>query len=169
MKSDEGTGVWVLLCYRLPREPSTARVTVWRKLKRLGVAQLGDGLVTLPADARTREQLDWIAQEIVDAGGEASIWLARPASSTQERTIAARMADARAEEYATVAAEAHAAATAPARDRRRTGERLRAELRRIARRDYFPPTQRETAHAAVQALLDADDIDTPAAVVEPAS
>lgn len=55
---DEGTGTWVLLCYRLPREPSTPRITVWRNLKRLGIAQLADGLVTLPADARTREQLD---------------------------------------------------------------------------------------------------------------
>ena len=42
---------WVLLCYRLPREPSTPRIAVWRKLKRLGVAQLGDGLVALPSTA----------------------------------------------------------------------------------------------------------------------
>ena len=161
--------MWVLLCYRLPREPSTPRISVWRKLKRLGVAQLGDGLVTLPADARTREQLDWIAQEITDAGGEASIWLARPASSTQERAVATRMADARAEEYATVLAEAHDAANAPARERRRTGERLRAELRRITRRDYFPPPHRDTAHAAVRALLDTDDVDAPVAAVEPTS
>ena len=34
---------WVLLAYRLPRVPSTPRSAVWRKLKRLGVAQLGDG------------------------------------------------------------------------------------------------------------------------------
>jgi DNA-binding transcriptional regulator PaaX len=47
---------WVLLCYRLPREPSAPRITVWRHLKRLGVGQLADGLVTTPADARTREQ-----------------------------------------------------------------------------------------------------------------
>jgi hypothetical protein len=30
---------------------------VWRKLERLGVARLGDGLVALPADARMRELL----------------------------------------------------------------------------------------------------------------
>ena len=65
-------GQWVLLCYRLPREPSTPRIAVWRKLKRLGVAQLGDGLVALPADARTREQLDWVADEVTEAGGTAS-------------------------------------------------------------------------------------------------
>src|SRR5437773_2753029 len=60
-------GRWVLLAYRLPREPSNPRVGVWRKLERLGVARLGDGLVALPADARTREQLDWLAEEIAEA------------------------------------------------------------------------------------------------------
>ena len=30
---------WVLLAYRLPRVPSTPRSAVWRKLKRLGVAE----------------------------------------------------------------------------------------------------------------------------------
>jgi DNA-binding transcriptional regulator PaaX len=148
------TGVWVMLCYRLPREPSTPRITVWRKLKRLGVAQLADGLVALPADARTREQLEWIADEITEAEGEASIWLARPASAAQERDLATRMAAARAGEYAAVTAEATTAATALPREARRTGERLRAELRRIGRRDYFPPPERDTAHAAVRALLE---------------
>ncbi|WP_238009542.1 Chromate resistance protein ChrB [Dactylosporangium sp. AC04546] len=144
---------WVMLCYRLPREPSTPRITLWRKLKRLGVAQLADGLVTLPADARTREQLEWIADEVLEAGGEASIWLARPASATQERELAARMAAARAAEYDAVTAEARTASAAGARGARRTGERLRSELHRIGRRDFFPPPQRDTAHAAVRALL----------------
>ena len=143
-----------MLCYRIPREPSTPRITVWRKLKRLGVAQLADGLVALPADARTREQLEWIADEIAEAGGEASIWLARPASATQERELSARMAAARAAEYTAVTAEAAAAAAAGVREARRTGERLRAELRRIGRRDYFPPPERHAAHAAVAALLE---------------
>ena len=42
-----------MLTARMPREPSTPRSTVWRKLRRLGVAQLADGLVALPADARS--------------------------------------------------------------------------------------------------------------------
>jgi hypothetical protein len=148
--------MWVMLCYRIPREPSTPRITVWRKLKRLGVAQLCDGLVALPADARTREQLEWIADEITEAGGEASIWLAQPGSAVQERELVSRMSAARATEYTAATAEAGAVG---ARDARRTGERLRAELRRIARRDYFPPPERDTAHAAVAALLDRADAD----------
>ncbi len=47
--AEGGPGEWVLLSYRLPREPSTPRIAVWRKLKRLGVAQISDGLVALPA------------------------------------------------------------------------------------------------------------------------
>ena len=43
-----GPGEWVLLSYRLPREPSGPRTTLWRRLKRLGVAQLSDGLVAFP-------------------------------------------------------------------------------------------------------------------------
>ena len=144
-------GRWVLLAYRLPREPSTPRIAVWRKLKRLGVAQLGDGLVALPLDSRNREQLEWAAEEIVEAGGEASIWLADPASAAQERELAARMAGAVAAQYAEVIKEARAAgrSRAPAR---RTLLRLRRELGRIRRRDYFPPPEREEAHRAVEAL-----------------
>ena len=53
----EGTPGWVLLTYHLPREPSTPRITLWRKLNRLGVAKISDGLVALPLDSRTRLML----------------------------------------------------------------------------------------------------------------
>jgi hypothetical protein len=147
-----GPGLWVLLCYRVPREPSAPRIAIWRKLKRLGVAQLGDGLVALPADARTREQLEWVAEEVTEAGGSAGVWLARPASVAQERGLAAAMAAARAAEYAAVAARAAAARGAGDAARAAALRRLRAELRRIGRRDYFPPAVREQARAGVEAL-----------------
>ncbi|MDX8048495.1 Chromate resistance protein ChrB [Lentzea sp. BCCO 10_0798] len=145
-------GQWVLLSYRMPREPSTPRITVWRKLKRIGVAQLGDGLVALPADARTREHLDWIAEEVLEADGSAMVWLAQPASLGQERQIAQGMADARAAEYDAVLADAEQASALPEPERMRVMRRLRDELRRIHRRDYFPPPQRQAADRAVARL-----------------
>lgn len=145
-------GQWVLLSYRVPREPSTPRITIWRKLKRLGVTQLCDGLVALPADARTREHLDWIADEITDAGGTATVWLARPASAAQERQLAQSMADARTAEYQDVRDQAERARTGDEATRQRALRRLRAELRRIHRRDYFPPPARLAAETAVSAL-----------------
>ncbi|MGW6908882.1 Chromate resistance protein ChrB [Streptomyces sp. NPDC054940] len=145
-------GEWVLLSYRLPREPSTPRITVWRKLKRLGVAQISDGLVALPADARTREQLEWLAEEITDFDGTATLWIAHPAAIAEERRLAQTMADARATEYEGVRAQAEEARQLPDDERQRSLRKLRAELRRIQRRDYFPPAQRRAAEDAVEAL-----------------
>jgi hypothetical protein len=148
-----GCGEWVLLTYRLPREPSTPRSAVWRKLRKLGVAQISDGLVALPAAARTREQLEWVAEEVTDAGGTAGIWLARPAARALQDNLAQSMAAARAAEYQALIAAAAAAADNPdPLTRASTLRRLRNELRAIQRRDYFPPADRDHAEAAVQAL-----------------
>jgi hypothetical protein len=125
---------------------------VWRKLKRLGVAQLLDGLVALPLDSRNREQLEWIADEVVEAGGEASIWTASPATAAQERQLAGAMREAVAEQYRAVTAQAREVGSDGAGRQRRTLARLRRELDRIGRRDYFPPPEREQARAAVEAL-----------------
>ena len=62
---------WVLLAYRLPRDPSTPRSALWRKLRQLGAVQVLDGLAALPLDARNREQLEWLAEGVVEAGGVA--------------------------------------------------------------------------------------------------
>src|SRR5262249_33916232 len=102
-------GQWVLLSYRLPREPSGPRTAVWRKLRKLGVAQISDGLVALPAGPRPREQLEWLSEEVIDSGGTAIIWLATPSNRAQEHQVAQTMAEARAAEYRALIAGAQAA------------------------------------------------------------
>jgi hypothetical protein len=155
-----GAEDWVLLAYRLPRVPSTPRSAVWRKLKRLGVAQLGDGLVALPADPRTREQLEWVAEEVTEHGGEAALWLGRPLDSRSASMIAGRMTAAVAAEYDAVAAQAGAARGAGPAARRRAIVRLRRELHRIQARDFFTCPQRHAAHRAVEELAAADPAGT---------
>ncbi|WP_253942238.1 Chromate resistance protein ChrB [Nocardioides sp. zg-1230] len=145
---------WVVLIHRVPREPSTPRISIWRKLRALGVAQLSDGTVALPEDARTREQLEWVADQVVQAGGTALLLRAQPLAGRDERALAAGMAEARAQEYRELAA---AVATAAAADSTpaegaRTVRRLRKELRAIQRRDFFPPPERDAAAAAVADL-----------------
>ena len=153
---------WVLLAYRLPRVPSTPRSAVWRRLKRLGVAWLGDGLVALPADPRTREQLEWVAEDVTDHGGEATVWLGRPLDPAAASAVASRMTAAVAAEYEAVTAQAAALGTADAAARRRAVTRLRRELHRIAARDFFTCPQREAARRAVEQLAAADTARTPA-------
>jgi hypothetical protein len=65
---------WVLLVYKIPREPTSSRATIWRKLKRLGALLLHDAVWVLPATAWTREQFQWLAVEIGELEGEAYLW-----------------------------------------------------------------------------------------------
>jgi hypothetical protein len=143
---------WVMLVYRLPRDPSTPRITLWRKLRRLGVVQVVDGVVALPLDSRNREQLEWLADEVIEAGGDASIWISAPATAGQERALAASMAERIATEYRSIIEDAEGARGAGEAGRGRTLARLRRELRRVGSRDYFPPPEREHARTAVQRL-----------------
>jgi hypothetical protein len=64
----------VLLVYRIPREPTSSRATIWRKLKRLGAVLLHDAVWVLPATPWTREQFQWLAVEIGELEGEAYLW-----------------------------------------------------------------------------------------------
>jgi hypothetical protein len=141
-----------LLAYRFPRAPSTPRIALWRKLRRLGATQVLDGLAALPLDARNREQLEWLAEEVVEAGGEATIWIGELASAAQERDLAGRMTEAIATDYRAVIEDADAARAQLAGQRRRTLGRLRRELPRIRARDYFPPPERELAQRAIDEL-----------------
>jgi hypothetical protein len=152
---------WVLLAYRLPREPSTPRIALWRKLRRLGAVQLLDSLAALPKDARTQEQLEWLADEVVEAGGKASIWTARAGSAAQERALAARMAAAIAAEYQSLIAAAEAARREEPAAQRRTLHRLRRELARVRQRDYFPPPERDQAQVALQQLATLVEVNEP--------
>jgi hypothetical protein len=151
MVSQAGRCEWVLLSYRIPREPSTPRIAVWRKLKRLGVAQIGDGLAALPADARTLEQLEWLAEEIDEAGGSSTLWRAELTSAAQESGLAAQLAATRAAEYVGITTRARAAlrVSVSAAEATRALRSLRRDLRQVQRRDFFPPPERDVARTAV--------------------
>lgn len=138
--------------YQLPREPSTPRISVWRKLKRLGVAQLGDGLVALPHDASTKEQLEWVAAEVTEAGGTASLWITTPTVRRFGHALAEALTADRAAEYRDILEQAEEQLSAPPRERRRALRRLRAEYRRVERRDYFPPSEKDEARTALERL-----------------
>lgn len=149
---------WVFLAYRLPREPSTPRISVWRKLRGLGVAQVLDGLAALPLSSRNRERLEWLAEEVTEAGGEASIWIAQAATAAQEEVLAYRMAEAIGQEYRELAQVAEDAATGEPQGRQRALGRLRRHMHRIRQRDYFPPPQKEAAADALDRLAEVAEV-----------
>ena len=81
---------WLLLVYRIPREPSAGRVAVWRKLQRLGAILLHDSVWVLPPTPRTSEELQWLAAEIRERGGEALLWESRAACAGLDETLVAQ-------------------------------------------------------------------------------
>lgn len=156
---------WVMLAYRMPREPSSPRIVVWRRLRRLGVAQPVDGLALLPDEPRTREGLEWVAEQVVAAGGQATLWAATHLSAADERANVLAMNAAVTADYAAVTAEARAlagdvidghpgAATngKDAADLRHASARLTRTLAHVQNRDYFAAPGRVAAQRAVTAL-----------------
>ena len=62
---------WLVLVWRLPSGVSTPRVTTWRRLTRLGAVALTPGAAVVPYSEQVHEQLDWIADDINEWGGDA--------------------------------------------------------------------------------------------------
>ena len=77
----------------LPAAPRAvdAAIAVWRRLKKLGALPIGDGVAALPHDDRTREQLDWLASDVEQNGGEAVVWIAEPASKRERRALETKL------------------------------------------------------------------------------
>jgi hypothetical protein len=62
---------WELFIYRLPSEPSRARVGVWRELRRLGALPLAPAVVAVPVHGSTTAQLDAVEARVAREGGTA--------------------------------------------------------------------------------------------------
>jgi Protein ChrB, N-terminal len=144
----------VFLVYRLPREPSAPRLALWRAVRRLGVLQLGDGLVALPHSARNLEHLQWQAADIIEHDGTATVWHARADSSRDHDAQVTALQAAVEAEYRVVLDEAETAIArgTSASERRRVIRRLRGQLRRIGLRDHFDSAAGGLARAAVDRL-----------------
>jgi hypothetical protein len=161
---------WILLSSRVPREPTRLRLAIWRRLKRLGAVLIHDAVWVLPADAKTREAFEWLAEEIEEQGGTAWVWEAAGLSPAQDRDaveLFRREADAR---YAEIGASAQAIRDAVLRGRRRSGPRrsprpaalahaerqlrgLERALRLERRRDYFRADGRSAAAELVSGAI----------------
>jgi hypothetical protein len=150
---------WVLLTYRLPREPSGPRLALWRAIRRLGALQLGDGLVALPTSVRNLEHVQWMASDIVERGGTATVWHARTDTRRDHDAQVAAMRASTDEEFRAVLEEARAVDVEglPSTERRRMVRRLRGQLRRIGLRDHYAAPSGPQAREAVDDLARVED------------
>src|SRR5882724_1906541 len=90
---------WLLLLYGLPAKGNTARVTLWRKLKKYGAIQLKASAYVLPDQPEHNERFQWLATEIKDSGGEATLIRVAQIEGVADQQIVQMFNDARAAEY----------------------------------------------------------------------
>lgn len=75
---------WLLFLYKVPHEPSSRRVYVWRKLRSFGAVLLHDAAWVLPMTPHSLEQMQQLAAEISTLGGDSLIWEAQLAVNAQD-------------------------------------------------------------------------------------
>ena len=90
---------WLLLLYGLPAKGNTARVSLWRKLKRYGAVQLKTSAYVLPDEPAHYERFQWLATEIKESGGEATLIRVAQIEGVTDGQIIQMFNAARAAEY----------------------------------------------------------------------
>ncbi len=133
---------WLVFSYSLPSgQSSSPRVTLWRRLRRLGAITLAGSTYILPAREECAEAFQWLAQEIRQAGGEALIMHVATFTGLTHAEVVAHFQKARRKEYQEVTDQIDGlAATLDVQtdqDTRDTLDKLRRRFTEIARTDYF--------------------------------
>jgi hypothetical protein len=156
---------WAVFIWRLPMGSSTPRVTVWRLLRRLGAATLTPGAALLPWREELVEQLDWLAQEVDEKGGDAWVMRVSELSEADERRVVDEVKGERNAEYADLRIHAEeflarSAKDLASEDEYRDGRATPRELlalqrrfRKVRDRDYFGASGRIKAAAAIDRCL----------------
>lgn len=157
-------GRWLLLVYRVPAEPSSARTAVWRDTRRLGALPLQHAVCLLPLSERNQMAYARLARRVEEYGGEATIFeTASPPDAAWHAKIVARFNAARDEEYEEVVDETERFREEIARERRKGKftyaeledeesnlERLRKYLAQVQARDAFGAPGQARAVTEVQ-------------------
>jgi hypothetical protein len=129
--------------FNLPAKQSSDRVKVWRRLKKFGSVQLKTSTYVLPDEPVHYERFQWLAKEIVDTGGEATLVRVKDIEGMPHAAIVAMFNDARARDYDEIA-EPLTRLIKDRKARKTSAETFSSELEKIRRRfqeineiDYF--------------------------------
>ncbi|QZZ19931.1 hypothetical protein J5X98_21950 [Leptothermofonsia sichuanensis E412] len=90
---------WNLLIYRVPSQPSTQRVYVWRKLKGWGGLYLQQSVCVLPLRTELQQHLEKLKTEIIAGGGDADLLTVQIDDPEQNAMLVQRFQQQAEEEY----------------------------------------------------------------------
>jgi hypothetical protein len=96
---------WLVLAYKLPAERSSARVAVWREVRRSGALQLQKSVVAFPDTEDFRTAVTRVRASVADVGGSVLALRSEPLDRQDDAGLVTAWNEARADEYAELAAE----------------------------------------------------------------
>jgi hypothetical protein len=150
---------WLLLIHQIPAVPAYLRIKVGRRLARVGALALKGSVYALPVSDSSREDFSWIRREIVDGGGEAMVFEARAVEGIGAAELEQLFRDARAKDYAALAAELGALGDQARSGSQRERQAALAEVARVEQRlrdvqrvDFFQQAASADLVAQIEAL-----------------
>jgi hypothetical protein len=170
------TMAWLLLVYRVPSEPASKRVTIWRDLKQLGALYLQQCVCLVPRTETLAAAVARIRRKIGDAGGESMGFEIPMVPPADEAKIIEAFRALRDKEYDELMEECdtkfvkeieferfrHNYTFEEAEEISQDLDKIRRWFKRIVERDWFAAHKREAAEASIdrcQALLEAFEQD----------
>src|SRR5438445_5750719 len=94
-----GTYRLLLLTYKVPAEPASKRIALWRRLKGMGAVYLQNGVCVLPKTDDHVRRLKMLENDIAGMSGEAVILETVALDRSQEDKVVARFKADRDEQY----------------------------------------------------------------------
>jgi hypothetical protein len=147
---------WLFLLFNLPAKHSSERVKVWRRLKKFGAVQLKTSTYVLPDEPLHYERFQWLAKEIDDTGGEATLVRVKDIEGMPYAAVVALFNEARARDYDEIA-EPLTQLIKNRKARKLTADAFTGELEKVRKRfqeiqeiDYFQSTRGEDTRALFQ-------------------
>jgi hypothetical protein len=132
---------WLLLLLRLPATQKAERVAIWRKLKKSGAIQIKTSTYLLPDNPPQYEHFQWLAQQIRDFGGDATLVRVQEIEGMPNEKLIALFNRARDEEYGATKTALHGflrrRGKADPETRAAELERLTRQFRTIRDIDFF--------------------------------
>jgi hypothetical protein len=143
---------WLLLMFTLPAKQASARVEVWRKLKRYGAMPLRTSGYLLPNNAETQERFEWLAAAIRKYKGQASVVQVQAVDDLPSEKLVQLFIQARSKDYESLTREAKKVTS---QNKPEPGKlaRLRRRFQEITAIDFFNSPLR----GRVEALLESTD------------
>jgi hypothetical protein len=132
---------WLLLLYSLPTRQKTERVAIWRRLKKIGAVQIKTSTYLLPDNPPQYEHFQWLAQQIRDFGGDATLVRVQEIEGMPNEKLIALFNRARDEEYGAIKKSLHVFLAGGKKADPDTNtaelERLTRQFRAIREIDFF--------------------------------